>query len=81
MNVMVTCSRCGNHRMISNKKVEYTVEVIKEGWNSFGTALYCPECSKTWKKRNGENRPLAGEKNTFFLIMNKLLSSKEGMKH
>lgn len=78
MDVMITCSRCGKHRMISNKKVEYTVKVIQDGWNSFGSALYCPECSKTWEDRNGEERKLAGDRNTFFVIMNQILAAKKG---
>lgn len=31
------------------------------GWNSCGSALYCPSCSATWDKRN-PGRPMAGEK-------------------
>lgn len=78
MEIMITCSRCGKHRIISNKKVEYTAKAIQDGWNSFGSALYCPECSKTWEERNGENRKLAGDRNTFFVIMNLLLTAKKG---
>ena len=67
--IMITCSCCGKHRTISNENVEYTVNTIQDGWNSFGSALYCPECSKTWRERNGESRKLAGDRNTFFVIM------------
>lgn len=67
MYINITCSNCGRHRRISNKKVEYTVRAIKQGWNSFGSALYCPECVRSWHDRN--NTELAGEKNTFLIIM------------
>ena len=68
------CSCCGNHEKLSNEKVEYTVDAIKRGWGSFGSALYCPECSKTWPERNG-NRPMSGERNTFCLIMNQFFEA------
>lgn len=75
MLVSIQCSRCGKIRKISNAKVEYTVDAIKEGWGSFGSALYCPECTKTWSERNPD-RPMPGEKNTFFVIMNTILRAK-----
>ena len=78
MYISVQCSNCGKRRRISNKKVEYTVNAIKEGWGSFGSAIYCPECSKTWSDRN--EKPMADEKNTFLLIMNHILKAKEARK-
>lgn len=77
MDILITCSHCGKHRMISNESIEYTEKAIKDGWNSFGSALYCPECAQTWAERNEKNRALAGEKNTFFVIMNRFFFSKE----
>lgn len=68
MIIDVQCSCCGNHIKLSNKKIQYTVDLIKSGWGSCGSALYCQECSKTWKERNG-NRKMADERNTFFIIM------------
>lgn len=76
MYVTITCSNCGNHRRISNKKMEYTVKAINDGWGSFGAALYCPECSKTWDDRN-PGRPMPGERNTFFVIMNRILQERD----
>lgn len=71
------CSNCGKfERNVSNEKVENAVKVIKKGWNSFGSALYCPECSVKFEKRNG--KPLSGEKNTFFVIMQHFLNSYKG---
>jgi hypothetical protein len=46
--------------------------VIKSGWNSIGGALYCPDCVNTITKNGCADR-LAGEKNTFIVIMNWLL--------
>lgn len=71
------CSCCGNHEELSNEKVEYTVDAIKRGWWSCGSALYCPECSKTWAERNG-SRPMSGERNTFCIILNQFF---EAIKH
>lgn len=65
--ITITCSCCGNHRKLLNDKLENVVKAIKDGWNSCGSALYCPSCSATWDKRN-PGRPMAGEKNTFWLI-------------
>ena len=67
MYINIYCSCCGNRRGVSNKKVEYTINAIKQGWGSCGSALYCPECSKSWRERN--NKPMADERNTFFVIM------------
>lgn len=59
--------------------MQWTVNAIKEGWNSFGSALYCPECVKTWDERN-DGRKLAGERNTFFAIMRLFMEAKKGEK-
>ena len=67
MKITITCSCCGNHRQISNKKVEYTAQAIRAGWGSCGSALYCPTCSKSWEDRN--SKPMSDERNTFFVIM------------
>lgn len=69
MKINIMCSCCGNHETVSNRKVSNSVDLIKRGWGSCGSALYCPECSRTWKERNGD-RPMADERNTFFVIMN-----------
>lgn len=76
MKITITCSCCGAHRNISNEKMEYTIKAIKDGWNSFGSGLYCPECSATWDKRN-PGRPMAGEKNTFWVIANHFVEEKD----
>ena len=75
MYIYLSCSNCGKRRRLSNKKVQYTVNAIKQGWNSYDVALYCPECSRTWHDRN--TKPMAGEKNTFIVIMNQILQEKE----
>lgn len=69
MTIDIMCSCCGNHETVSNRKVSNSVDLIKRGWGSCGSALYCPECTRTWKERNGD-RPMADERNTFFVIMN-----------
>lgn len=69
MKIDIMCSCCGNHETVSNRKVSNSVDLIKRGWGSCGSALYCPECTRTWKERNGD-RPMADERNTFFVILN-----------
>lgn len=69
MTIDIMCSCCGNHETVSNRKVSNSVDLIKRGWGSCGSALYCPECTRTWKERNGD-RPMADERNTFFVILN-----------
>lgn len=69
MKIDIMCSCCGNHETVSNRKVSNSVDLIKRGWGSCGSALYCPDCTRTWKERNGD-RPMADERNTFFVILN-----------
>ena len=67
MYIHIQCSNCGKSRRVSNKRMQYTGNVIREGWGSCGSALYCPECSKSWDKRN-PGRPMADKANTFLAI-------------
>ncbi len=69
MHLQIMCSNCG-HR---SRKFAYDRyrryqsapdKIIKAGWGSFGDALYCPRCVKTWEKRNGKDRPLWGKDHT-----------------
>lgn len=65
--VTLQCSCCGKRR-----SVVYTASnaasIIKEGWGSYGSALYCPKCTRTWDERNGANRPMPGKYNTLRII-------------
>ena len=55
----VTCSNCGYVKVF--KASDYQIiKRLKEGWNSVGSALYCPECVRTWDERNGKERPVWG---------------------
>ena len=76
MTIDVMCSRCGNHQKLSNKRIQDTADLIHSGWGSCGSALYCPECAKSWKERNG-NRQMGDERNTFFAIMNMFFDAKK----
>lgn len=76
MTIDVMCSCCGNHQKLSNKRIQDTADLIHSGWGSCGSALYCPECSKSWKERNGK-RPMGDERNTFFVIMNLFFEAKK----
>ena len=68
MYLQIMCS-CGAHRSRKFKydryaRTEPAEEIVKAGWNSFGSAFYCPKCVKTWEQRNGKDRPLWGEEHT-----------------
>lgn len=52
MWIHITCSCCGKHRRISDNHPEQAVSAARAGWRSHGTALYCPDCVKTWHERN-----------------------------
>ena len=68
MKIDIMCSCCGNRETVSIRNVSDSVALIQRGWGSCGSALYCPKCSRTWKERNPD-RPMADERNTFFVIM------------
>ena len=76
MTIDIMCSCCGNHQKLSNERISDTADLIHSGWGSYGSSLYCPECSKSWQERN-DDRPMADERNTFFLIMKLFLEEKQ----
>jgi len=61
--VDIQCSNCGK-RVTFKYSPANAKKRTDEGWNSFGDALYCPECSATWEERNGTDRPQWGAKHT-----------------
>lgn len=75
----IYCSNCG-----TNKEFKYTamnvLSLVVHGWNSYGSALYCPSCSATWDIRNGK-RPMAGEEHTIRLIDRMNETKYEGGNH
>ena len=52
MWIRINCSRCVKHRRICDNRPEHSVSAVRAGWRSYGTALYCPDCAKTWHERN-----------------------------
>jgi hypothetical protein len=58
--VRITCSNCGAHENIGPSKI---TDAVLRGWGSYGSALYCPECTKTWDERN-KGRPMASALHT-----------------
>lgn len=60
----IMCSNCGKTEDVRNNLAEIS-EVAKR-WGSFGSALYCEDCVKTWHERN--SKPMADYNNTFTLI-------------
>ena len=63
----ILCSRCGAGKEFRYSAGNVLCAVYTQGWNSYGAALCCPECSATWDERN-KGRPLAGPENTIALI-------------
>lgn len=66
MWVKISCSRCGESRRLSTKQVDCVGSAIKAGWGSYGSALYCPKCAKSWHDRN--EKPMADESHTAMRI-------------
>ena len=75
IKVDLQCSNCGKCEEIENT-VDNAVQIIKSGWDSIGSALYCPKCVEVIKNSRYGDR-LAGEKNTFIVIMRWILRQKE----
>ena len=68
--ITIQCSNCGSSRTIRNS-MQSAINCVEDGWGSFGSAFYCPDCVKTWDERN--DKPLSGKNYTFLMVMNKLL--------
>lgn len=73
--ITLQCSNCGSSRTIRNS-MQSALKCVKEGWGSFGSAFYCPDCVKTWYERN--DKPLSDRNDTFLRVMNKLLEQLRG---
>lgn len=63
----ISCSNCGKRKKFRYSASNILCTVYNQGWSSYGSALYCPECSKTWNGRN-PGRPLARPESTVNLI-------------
>lgn len=72
VKVDIQCSNCGKREEMENT-TENAVQIIKSGWDSIGSALYCPKCVEVIKNSRYGSR-LAGEKNTFIAIMHWMLN-------
>lgn len=71
----ITCSCCGASRSFRYDAANVLKLVYTEGWRSYGSALYCPECSATWDKRN-KGRPLPEPEAAIGVIDNQYRLSK-----
>ena len=63
--IQIQCSNCGTQHQMKYA-VGRIVQAISNGWDSYGNALYCPECSRTWYNRN--KKPMGGKWNTMRII-------------
>lgn len=63
----IQCSNCGRTHSFSYSANNVLYAVYTLGWSSFGSALYCPECSNSWESRN-RNRPQASPVHTIRVI-------------
>ena len=68
--VRVCCSCCGSSVVATERDIR---SLIKKGWGSYGSAIYCPECTRTWDERN-PNRPMPGPENTYTVLENMMES-------
>lgn len=64
-NCEIMCFNCGKTESVHNSLCE--ISEVAERWGSFGGALYCSECVKTWHERN--KKPMSDYKNTFTVIV------------
>ena len=49
----VQCSNCGRTgRWEKETMTRCAAAALEDGWRSYGSALYCPECCRTWHERN-----------------------------
>ena len=51
--IFCQCSNCGYHFEVS-PMLGIPEGMYYNGYRAVGDALYCPDCVKTWKDRNGE---------------------------
>lgn len=65
--MIIQCSNCGGTHSFDYSANNVLHAVYTLGWGSYGSALYCPECSNSWEGRN-KGRPQAGPDNTIRVI-------------
>ena len=53
--IFVQCSHCGYHFEVS-PMLGIAEGMYYNGYRAVGDAVYCPDCVKTWKDRNGEKK-------------------------
>lgn len=70
----IQCSNCGSRRVLN--AAADSLDAVKEGWGSFGSALYCPACSASWGVRNN-GRPMADQENTIRVILTAFFTQSE----
>ena len=77
MNISIMCSNCGATREMCSHtpRGDMIAAVSLEGWGSCGSALYCPDCSCTWRARN--RKPMASRVNTCALILDAFIRAYE----
>lgn len=63
----ISCSNCGKRKEFRYSVSNVLRTVYNQGWSSYGSVLYCPECSKTWDERN-KGRPMPEPENTIGVI-------------
>lgn len=73
----VQCSNCGS-RQSFQYDFDFPKSVPAAGWGSFGRAIYCPECVKTWSDRN-PGRPMASETNTITAVLHHTQSQRNAI--
>lgn len=75
---IIQCSCCGYHQDFPNDKT-WPISVTSAGWGSYGSALYCPECTRTWPERN-PGRSMASNGNTLIVAKLFVRNQKERSK-
>lgn len=65
--IRVQCSNCGIIWEVPKEKAR---DIVRAGWDSYGSAFYCPECVATWETRN-KDKELAGPIETLIKVYEK----------
>lgn len=71
----IQCSCCGNHEEVGRDHM-FAEELVDKGWGSYGSALYCLNCTETRSDRNSD-RKMADHDSTVLTIMSRMLDDAE----
>jgi hypothetical protein len=75
IKIELICSNCGQKEETADDMDSVFATAVK-GWRATPGAMYCPECVRTWKDRNGTEMP-TNWVNTIRAIGNHILQERK----